>query len=126
MPRLAKKQEEQNARDREKWYLKHTNDKNRYFAYIISKDDNVPVGYVNFHFDTSYLKHSCGVIIEDKEIKGVVTKIRDLGSTIEFMIDSVPNQYFSSDIRTSRSAARPCHPSRCGCSGAAPHPARPW
>ena len=38
---------------------------------------------------------------ENKEIKGVVTKIRDLGSTIEFMIDTVPNQYFSSDINLS-------------------------
>lgn len=33
-------------------------------------------------------------VTEDKEISGVVTKIRDLGNTIEFMIDTIPNKYF--------------------------------
>jgi len=55
-----------NKFDKEKWYLKQTNDKNRYFAYVMDKKNNIPVGYVNFHFDNEYLKHSCGVVIEDK------------------------------------------------------------
>ena len=55
-----------NTFDKDKWYLKQKNDKNRYFAYVMDKKNNIPVGYVNFHFDNTYLKHSCGVIIEDK------------------------------------------------------------
>lgn len=41
---------------------------------------------------------------ENKEIKGVVTKVRDLGNTIEFMIDTMPNVYFSCDINISLTA----------------------
>lgn len=33
-------------------------------------------------------------VTEDKETSGVVTKIRDLGNTIEFMIDTIPDKYF--------------------------------
>lgn len=52
--------------DKVRWYQKQKNDKNRYFAYIIDKKENIPVGYVNFHFDNEYLKHCCGIVIEDK------------------------------------------------------------
>ena len=38
---------------------------------------------------------------ENKEVKGTVTKIRDLGNTIEFMIDTMPDVYFSCDINLS-------------------------
>ena len=38
---------------------------------------------------------------ENKEVKGTVTKIRDLGNTIEFMIDTMPDVYFSCDINIS-------------------------
>lgn len=55
-----------NTFNKNRWYLKQHNDKNRYFAYIISKKDNNPVGYVNFHFDEDLLKHSCGIVIEYK------------------------------------------------------------
>ena len=48
----------------EKWYKRQMIDKNRYFAYVVRISDNKPIGYVNFHFDEKYLKHSCGVIIE--------------------------------------------------------------
>lgn len=41
---------------------------------------------------------------ENKEIKGTVTKLRDLGNVIEFMIDTVPNVYFSCDINLSLTA----------------------
>ena len=37
-------------------------------------------------------------VTEDKEISGVVTKIRDLGDTIEFMIDTIPDKYFVVDV----------------------------
>ena len=36
--------------------------------------------------------------------EGVVTKVRDLGNTIEFMIDTMPNVYFSCDINLSLDA----------------------
>ncbi len=55
-----------NSFDNLKWYKRQINDKNRYFAYVVSKEDNIPIGYVNFHFDEEKLKHSCGVIIEYK------------------------------------------------------------
>ena len=38
---------------------------------------------------------------ENKEVKGTVTKIRDLGNSIEFMIDTMPDVYFSCDINIS-------------------------
>lgn len=37
-------------------------------------------------------------VTEDKKISGVVTKIRDLGDTIEFMIDTIPDKYFVVDV----------------------------
>lgn len=49
----------------------------------------------------SLLSNESIVQKENKEIKGTVTKIRDLGSTIEFMIDTMPNAYFSCDINIS-------------------------
>jgi len=52
--------------DLEKWYKKLMVDKNRFFAYIVRKEDNVPIGYVNFHFNENYLKHCCGIVIENK------------------------------------------------------------
>ena len=33
-------------------------------------------------------------VTEDKETTGIVTKIRDLGNTIEFMLDTIPDKYF--------------------------------
>lgn len=41
---------------------------------------------------------------ENKVIQGKVTKLRDLGSTIEFMIDTIPDMYFSCDINLSLAA----------------------
>lgn len=38
---------------------------------------------------------------ENKEVTGKVTKIRDLGNSIEFMIDTMPDVYFSCDINIS-------------------------
>lgn len=52
--------------NKEKWFLKQKNDRNRYFAYVVRKLDNVPVGYVNFSFDEKYLMHCCGIVIEEK------------------------------------------------------------
>ena len=55
-----------NKFDKIRWYNKQILDKNRYFAYIVSKDNNKPIGYVKFHFDDNKLKHSCGIVIEYK------------------------------------------------------------
>lgn len=52
----------------------------------------------------SLLSNESIVHKEDKSIEGVVTKIRDLGNTIEFMIDTMPNTYFSCDINLSLDA----------------------
>ena len=52
----------------------------------------------------SLLSNESIVQKEDKSVEGVVTKIRDLGNTIEFMIDTVPNTYFSCDINLSLDA----------------------
>ncbi len=37
-------------------------------------------------------------VTEDKKTTGIVTKIRDLGQTIEFMIDTIPDKYFVVDV----------------------------
>lgn len=52
----------------------------------------------------SLLSNESIVQKENKEATGIVTKIRDLGSTIEFMIDTMPNVYFSCDINLSLDA----------------------
>lgn len=74
--------------DKERWYIKQKNDKNRYFAYVVDKKENIPVGYVNFHFDNEHLKHCCGIVIEEK--------YRRLGyakDAMKLMIDVAFNDY---------------------------------
>lgn len=53
-----------NSFDKNRWYKRQMIDRNRYFAYIIDKQNNIPVGYVNFHFDEKYMSHSTGMVIE--------------------------------------------------------------
>ena len=55
-----------NKFDKIRWYKRQSNDRNRFFAYVIDKENAKRVGYVNFHFDSENLKHSCGVVIEKK------------------------------------------------------------
>ena len=43
---------------------------------------------------TSYIRHEK----QDKTANGTVTNIRDTGSTIEFMLDSVADYYFTVDV----------------------------
>jgi len=50
----------------EKWeqnYLKRK-ETNRYFAYVVRKEDNEFVGYVNFHFNPKRNRYDCGILIE--------------------------------------------------------------
>lgn len=87
-----------NTFDKERWYLKQKNDKNRYFAYIISKENNIPVGYLSFHFDNEYLTHCCGIVIESKyRKKGYATDALKQMLNIAFneykvnsLIDNIP------------------------------------
>jgi len=74
--------------DSEKWYKKQMNDKNRYFAYIVRKEDNKPVGYVNFHFDNEYLTHGCGIVIENKYREKGYAK-----EALKLLLDKAFNEY---------------------------------
>lgn len=84
--------------DKEKWYKRQISDKNRYFAYIVSKKDNNPVGYLNFHYDNELLMHSCGIVIDYKERgKGYASsalkemlKIAFIDYKIDTLIDNIP------------------------------------
>ena len=58
---------------------------------IVSMEDNLKDTQIAYE----QLLSNKGVSVnEDKETSGLVTKIRDLGNTIEFMIDSIPDKYF--------------------------------
>lgn len=52
--------------DKEKWYKKIMRDKNRFFAYVILRKINIPIGYVMFHFDEKTLNHRVGLVISYK------------------------------------------------------------
>lgn len=57
----------------EKWEMDFIKRKetNRYFAYVVRKEDNKFVGYVNFHFNKNENRYYCGVLIEtDYRSKG--------------------------------------------------------
>ncbi len=87
-----------NTFDKTRWYQKQMRDRNRYFAYIVDKKENIPVGYVNFHFDNEHLLHCCGIVIEDKyRNKGYATDgLKELINVafneykIESLIDNIP------------------------------------
>lgn len=46
------------------WHSKWTNQNDRFFAYLISLDDNIPVGDIAFHFEDKYDTYLCEVLIE--------------------------------------------------------------
>lgn len=51
---------------KERWKKDYTRrkDNNRYFAYIVRKEDNEFLGYVNFHYNKSDNRYDCGIVIE--------------------------------------------------------------
>lgn len=58
---------------------------------IVSMEENLKATQIAYE---QLLSNKGVSVTEDKETLGTVTKIRDLGTTIEFMIDSVPDKYF--------------------------------
>jgi len=46
------------------WYKNWLSDPKKYYAYLVRKEDEVPVGEVNIHYDEKYLMHMVGIIIE--------------------------------------------------------------
>lgn len=90
--------------DKEKWYKKQILDKNRYFAYVINKQDNLPLGYVNFHFDEIKLRHTCGVIIEYKyRNKGYGREALNLllnKAFLQYNLDSLSSSISYKDTKT--------------------------
>lgn len=50
----------------EKWIkdFERRKESNRYYAYIVRKEDNKFIGYVNFHFNDKENKYECGVLVE--------------------------------------------------------------
>lgn len=49
-----------------KWYENWNNGNGNYYAYIISKEDNQPIGEVDIHWSEYCKKHIIGIIIEAK------------------------------------------------------------
>ena len=51
---------------KEKWNrdFEKRKELNRYFAYIVRKEDDKFIGYVNFHFNEKENKYECGVLVE--------------------------------------------------------------
>lgn len=50
----------------DKWesdFLKRK-ESNRYFAYIVRKEDNQFIGYVNFHYNKNDNRYDCGILVE--------------------------------------------------------------
>lgn len=58
---------------------------------IVSMEENLKATQIVYE---QLLSNKGVSVTEDKETSGIVTKIRDLGDTIEFMIDTIPNKYF--------------------------------
>lgn len=48
------------------WYKNWNNGTNNYYAYIIRKEDNTPIGEVDIHWSGIAKKHIVGIVIEDK------------------------------------------------------------
>ncbi len=50
----------------EKWIIDFEKRKkaNRYFAYVVRKEDDKFIGYVNFHFNENDSRFECGILIE--------------------------------------------------------------
>lgn len=50
----------------EKWYKDWLSVPNRYYAYIMTKHDNKPIGDVNIHYNSNYSTYMIGIVIEAK------------------------------------------------------------
>ena len=50
----------------QEWYKNWNNVTDNYYAYIICKEDNVPVGEGDIHWSGYYQKHIIGIVIEAK------------------------------------------------------------
>ncbi len=48
------------------WYKNWNNDTDNYYAYIIRKEDNTPIGEVDIHWSVYCQKHIIGIVIESK------------------------------------------------------------
>ena len=48
------------------WYKNWNNGTDNYYAYIIRKEDNMPIGEVDIHWSGYYNKHIVGIVIEAK------------------------------------------------------------
>ncbi len=48
------------------WYKNWNNGTDNYYAYIIRKDDNIPIGEVDIHWSGYCQKHIIGIVIEAK------------------------------------------------------------
>lgn len=48
------------------WYKNWNNGTDNYYAYIIRKEDNTPIGEVDIHWSSYCQKHIIGIVIEAK------------------------------------------------------------
>lgn len=48
------------------WYKNWNNGTDNYYAYIIRKEDNMPIGEVDIHWSEPCRKHIVGIVIEAK------------------------------------------------------------
>lgn len=56
----------QSIKQIKEWYKNWNHGNGNYYAYIIRKEDNQPIGEVDIHWSEYYKKHIIGIIIEAK------------------------------------------------------------
>lgn len=67
------------------WYKNWNNGTDNYYAYIICKDDNTPIGEVDIHWSGYCQKHIIGIVIEAKyRGKGYAEKALNLLCDVAF------------------------------------------
>lgn len=56
----------QTIEQEKEWYKNWNNGTNNYYAYIIRKEDNIPIGEVDIHWSGYCQRHIIGIVIEAK------------------------------------------------------------
>ncbi len=84
---------------KEKWEKDYNRRKenNRYFAYVVTKENNQFIGYVNFHFNQNENKYYCGIVIEHEHrgkgyAKEALTQLCDIAFN-QYNIDALYDNF---------------------------------
>lgn len=88
----------------QEWYKNWNNGTDNYYAYIIRKEDNIPIGEVDVHWSSYCKKHIIGIVIEAKyRGKGYAEEALNLLCDVAFNKLNLNKIY--DDFPTARTAA---------------------